>query len=198
MFPVVAPAAEEEVPEKIEFFEKKIRPVFAEHCGECHANGKAKGGFSLESSEAARRGGDSGPAFTPGKPDEGLLIEVLKHTGDIKMPPAAKLADTQIADIQKWLLLGAPWPADKASGDPTPGAGFTITDEQRQFWSFQPVPATVAPPAVKNEGWASGAIDRFILAELEAKGLTPSPRADKLTLIRRATFDLTGLPPTKA
>jgi len=123
---------------------------------------------------------------------------VLKHTGDIKMPPAAKLADTQIADIQKWLLLGAPWPADKAGSDPTPGAGFTISDEQRQFWSFQPVPATVAAPAVKNEGWVAGPIDRFILAELEAKGLTPSPRADKLTLIRRATFDLTGLPPTKA
>ena len=196
--PLAARAADDEVPEKIEFFETKIRPVFAEHCGECHANGKAKGGFSLETADAAKRGGDSGPAFTPGKPDEGLLIEVLKHTGDIKMPPSAKLADSQIADIQKWLLLGAPWPADKGGSDPTPGAGFTITDQQRQFWSFQPVPATVSAPTVKNEGSVAGPIDRFILAELEAKGLTPSPKADRLTLIRRATFDLTGLPPTKA
>ncbi|HBH53457.1 MAG TPA: hypothetical protein DDY91_16350 [Planctomycetaceae bacterium] len=198
LIPQSVRAADDEVPEKIEFFETKIRPLFAEHCGECHANGKAKGGFSLETADAARRGGDSGPAFTPGKPDEGLLMEVLKHTGDIKMPPAAKLADSQIADIQKWLLLGAPWPADKGGTEPIPGAGFSISDEQRQFWSFQPVPATVVPPAVKNESWAAGPIDRFVLAELEAKGLTPSPRADKLTLIRRASFDLTGLPPTKA
>lgn len=192
------PAADDEVAEKLEFFESKIRPLFVEHCSECHGNGKSKGGLSLETKDAARRGGDSGPAFTPGKPEEGLLIEALLHTGDIKMPPAGRLSDSQIADVRKWLQLGAPWPADQSPGDSVAGASFQITAEQRAFWSFQPIPAVVEPPKVANEIWVANSIDRFILAELEARGLKPTPSADKLTLLRRVTFDLTGLPPTRA
>ena len=191
-------AADEEIPEKIEFFESKIRPLFVEKCGECHMEGKAKGGFSLDSSEIARKGGDSGPAYVPGQADGGLLLEVLAHTGDIKMPPAGKLSDEQLGDVKKWLLLGAPWPANKEGGEAAGAVGFQITPEQRAFWSFQPIPAQVIPPAVKTPDWSRGPIDQFVLAEMEAKGLVPSPRSDKLTFLRRASFDLTGLPPTKS
>ncbi|RPI85724.1 MAG: DUF1549 domain-containing protein, partial [Planctomycetaceae bacterium] len=198
LLPLRRTRAADAPPEKIEFFESKIRPLFVEHCSECHGNGKAKGGLSLETGEAARRGGDSGPAYTPGNPNEGLLIEALRHTGDIKMPPAARLADSQIADIHKWIELGAPWPAEKSPGESAAAAVFQITPEQRAFWSFQQIPETVPLPSIANTAWAAGAIDRFVLAELEPRGLKPSQRADKLALIRRATFDLTGLPPTRA
>lgn len=191
-------AADDEIPEKIEFFESKIRPLFVEKCGECHMEGKAKGGFSLDSSEIARKGGDSGPAYVPGQADGGLLLEVLAHTGDIKMPPAGKLSDEQLGDVKKWLLLGAPWPANKEGGEAAGAVGFQITPEQRAFWSFQPIPAQVIPPAVKTPDWSRGPIDQFVLAEMESRGLVPSPRSDKLTFLRRASFDLTGLPPTKS
>src|SRR5262245_57396292 len=186
--------AEEPTSEQIEFFEKSIRPLFVTHCSECHAEGKGKGGLRLISGESVRRGGDSGPAIVPGKPDESLLIEAVGHRGDIKMPPKQKLADSEIAALRRWVEIGAPWPADNADTKPT-ATPFTITTEQRAFWSFQPV-RDVAVPAVRNENWPVGAVDRFVLARIEAAGLSLSPAADKPTLIRRVTFDLTGLPPT--
>lgn len=186
--------AADPTPEQLEFFEKRIRPLIIEQCGECHGMGKGKGGLQLISGETMRRGGDSGPAVVPGKPNESLLIEAVMHTGDIKMPPKKKLADTEIADLKRWVEIGAPWPAEKAEAA-TAAAEFKITPEQRAFWSFQPV-RDVTIPAVKDETWPAGAIDRLILARLEAAGLKPAPRADKRVLIRRVTFDLIGLPPT--
>jgi cytochrome c553 len=186
--------AEEPTPEQIEFFEKSIRPLLLTHCSECHGEGRAKGGLSLTSGDAIRRGGDSGPAVVSGKPDESLLIEAVGHRGDIKMPPKQKLADAEIAALRRWVEIGAPWPAENA--DPkAASAPFTITPEQRDFWSFQPVRGAPAP-VVKDESWPAGTLDRFVLARLEAAGMKPSPSADRRTLIRRVTFDLIGLPPS--
>src|SRR5262249_29362344 len=135
-----------------------------------------------------------GPAIVPGKPDESLLIEAVGQQGDIKMPPREKLSDSEIADLRRWIEIGAPWPADRPDAKST-SAPFTITPEQRAFWAFQPLRDVLVPP-VREEGWPAGAIDRFILERLEAAGLKPSPPADRRTLIRRVSFDLTGLPPS--
>src|SRR5712672_161167 len=109
---VSAARAEEPTPEQIEFFEKRIRPLIVMNCSECHGEGRAKGGLRLTSGETLRRGGDSGEAIMPGKPDESLLIEAVSHRGDIKMPPKQKLADPEIADLRRWIEIGAPWPAE--------------------------------------------------------------------------------------
>jgi len=140
------------------------------------------------------RGGDSGPVVVTGKPDESLLIEVIGHRGDIKMPPKEKLADDAIADIRRWIEIGAPWPTEVDAEKPI-ASGFQITDEQRNFWSLQQI-RHVSAPAVQREAWPTGTLDRFVLSQIEAAGLAPSPEADRRTLIRRATFDLMGLPPT--
>jgi hypothetical protein len=188
-----ARAADAPTPEQLEFFEKRIRPLFVSHCQECHGEARVKGGLRLTSGEALQRGGDSGPVVVPGKPDESLLIDAVGHRSDIKMPPKQKLADAEIADLKRWVEIGAPWPAElpnaKASGTP-----FTITPEQREFWSFQPVHEPAVPP-VRNESWPVTGVDRFVLARTEAAGLKNSPQADRRTLIRRVTFDVTGLPP---
>jgi mono/diheme cytochrome c family protein/cytochrome c553 len=191
---IPAQAADSPTPEQIEFFEKRIRPLFVSHCFECHGPDRVKGGLRLNSGDAMRRGGDSGPVIVAGKPEESLLIEAVGHRSDIKMPPKEKLADAEIADLKRWVEFGAPWPADQTDAK-TETAQFTITDEQRAFWSFQPIRAPAMPP-VKNGAWPATAIDRFVLARIEAAGLKASPEADRRTLIRRVTFDLTGLPPT--
>ena len=189
-----AARADEPTAEQLEFFEKRIRPVLVTNCYECHGEGRAKGGLRLTTGETLRRGGDSGAAIVPGNPGESLLIEAVGHRGDIKMPPKKKLADSEIADLRRWIEIGAPWPAEKPDARPET-APFQITPEQRAFWSFQPV-RDVPAPDVKDETWTAGAIDRYILARLESAGLSPSPPADRETLIRRVTFDLIGLPPT--
>ncbi|MBS0261447.1 MAG: PSD1 domain-containing protein [Planctomycetes bacterium] len=191
-----AVAADAPTPEQLEFFETRIRPLLADHCFECHGEDRAKGNLKLNTAEAFRRGGDSGPLFEMGKAAESLLIEAVEYRSDLKMPPQKKLADSQIADLKRWVEFGAPWPADSAESK-SESNSFTITPEQRAFWSFQPV-RPQSPPAVKNEAWPATAIDRFILARLESAGLTVSPAADRRTLLRRVTFDLTGLPPTPA
>ncbi len=196
LFPsgIPARAADNPPPEQIEFFERRIRPLFVSHCYECHGPDRVKGGLRLNSADAMRRGGDSGPVVVAGKPEESLLIEAVGHRSDIKMPPKEKLADAEIADLKRWVEFGAPWPADQPDAK-TETAQFKITEEQRAFWSFQPIRAP-ALPQVKNEAWLATAIDRFVLARIEAAGLKASPEADRRTLIRRVTFDLTGLPPT--
>ncbi len=186
--------AEEPTSEQIEFFEKRIRPVLVTNCYECHGEGRAKGGLRLTTGETLRRGGDSGAAILPGNPGESLLIEAVGHRGDIKMPPKKKLADSEIADLMRWIEIGAPWPAEKPDAGPETSP-FQITPEQRAFWSFQPV-RDVSVPDVNDPAWTAGAIDRFVLARLERAGLSPSPPADRGTFIRRVTFDLIGLPPT--
>jgi uncharacterized protein DUF1553/uncharacterized protein DUF1549/cytochrome c len=178
----------------IEFFEKKIRPVLVENCFKCHSQqaGKQKGGLALDSRAAIRKGGESGPAIVPGKPDESLLIKAVRQTSpDLKMPPKGKLPDAIVADLARWIAMGAPDP--RTAGGPK--IGTVDAEAARRHWAFQPI-RSPQRPAVKHAGWARTPIDLFLQARLEARGLTPSPPADRRTLIRRAYFDLIGVPPT--
>jgi mono/diheme cytochrome c family protein len=176
--------------EQVQFFETKVRPVLANNCYKCHGPDKQSNDLRLDSLAAMRKGGLSGPAVVPGKPEESLLIEAVNHDG-LKMPPKTKLKPEEIAALTAWVKMGAPWPAS----DVVVAAGIDIEAARRTYWAFQPV-ADPPVPAVKNAAWPKNAVDYFILAKLEAKNLTPVEPADKRTLIRRATFDLTGLPPT--
>jgi mono/diheme cytochrome c family protein len=171
-----------------DFVERRVRPVLVENCVGCHGPKKQMGGLRLDSPEGMRAGGDSGPALRPGDADGSLLVRAVRHAGDLKMPPKKKLPPHAIDALAAWVQMGAPWPAAAPAG-----AG--QAEAWKKHWAFRPVKDR-PPPAVKQAGWARTSIDRFILAALEAKGLTPSPEADRRTLIRRVTFDLTGLPPT--
>ncbi len=176
-------------PEQIEFFESLVRPLLVEQCQKCHGSDKQKGGLRLDSREAALLGGENGPAITPEKPDTSLLLTAVKYTGDTQMPPDGKLSEAQIAVLQKWINMGAVFPATVSIPDAEKLA------RQKSHWAFQPV-QVVEPPAVKEAGWVRTPVDQFVLASLESKQLPHSPSADRRTLIRRVTYDLTGLPPT--
>src|SRR5262245_20729597 len=188
----VPSAAEEPQPtaEQLRFFETKVRPVLADNCYRCHGPKKQNNGLRLDSRAALRAGGDSGPAIVPGEPAKSLLIRAINHEGP-EMPPKTKLKPEEIENLTTWVKMGAPWPADA----PVIGSRGKFTDQDRKFWAFQPV-AHPQLPRVKNESWPRNDVDRYILARLEGQGLTPVEPADKSTLIRRVTFDLTGLPPT--
>lgn len=178
-----------------DFFESRIRPVLVEHCYKCHSAEakKPKGDLRVDSAEALRKGGTSGPAIVPGKPEVSLLVEALRYTNEaLRMPPKAKLPDQVVADFEAWIAMGAP-DARGAShaGSPQPGN----LAAARKHWAFQPIKAGPFP-AVKHASWPRTTVDEFILSKLEANGLTPSPAADKRTLIRRVYIDLIGLPPT--
>src|SRR5262249_17211499 len=141
-------------------------------------------------------GGDSGPAIVPGKPDESLLIKAVHYAGEPKMPPKTKLKPAQINVLVEWVRQGAPWPDTEGKVRTTPETdGFKITDKERSFWSFRPIRDPPLPRGA-DTSWPQTSIDFFILSALEAKKLRPVAPADRRTLIRRATFDLTGLPPT--
>ncbi len=180
----------------LEFFETKIRPVLADKCYQCHSqtSEKVKGGLLLDTRDSLLKGGDTGPAIQPGHPDESLLIKAIRYTDDnLQMPPKGKkLSPEQIADLEAWVKMGAPDPRTSQAGGMTRAE--SIREKARAHWAFQPV-RQPAIPAVRNKRWTQTPVDSFILARLEAKGLTPSPQADKRTLIRRAYFDLIGLPP---
>jgi hypothetical protein len=171
-----------------EFFETKIRPVLAERCFECHGPTKQKGGIRLDRKEFVFKASTE-PLIVPGDPQKSLLIQAIRHENETKMPPPPKerLPETVIGDFVTWVKLGAAWPDDPkiATADP------------RKHWAFQPIKKPVLPTVKKNT-WPANAIDSFILAKLESKGLTPNPPADPRTLIRRLYFDLIGLPPTFA
>lgn len=187
-----APAAAD-----LEFFEKKIRPLLVEHCYSCHSAlaKKLRGGLHLDSAEGWLKGGDRGPAVKPGDPDRSLLIAAVKHEDELlEMPPRGKLTDQQIALLTRWVSMGAPAPRVEAAKATIPARPTDLT-KAREFWSLK-APADPPMPPVADAAWPRSALDRFILAALEAKGLTPATPADKRTLIRRATFDLIGLPPT--
>ena len=149
----------------------------------------------MVSSESLQKGGKSGPAIVPGKPDESLLIQAISHTHPrLKMPPQGQLASAEIADLRTWVEMGAPWPASDKKTGPV-GTGYVITAEQRKFWSFQPVRKPAIPP-VKDKAWVKTPVDNFVLARLEKEGLRPVKAADKNVLLRRVYLDLVGLPPT--
>ncbi len=185
-------------PEHIAFFESKIRPVLAESCYECHSATakKLKGGLLLDSSAGVQEGGFTGPAITPGDPDASLLVQALRHTTeDVAMPPKKKLPPHVIADFETWVRWGAPDPRATDTVAVVRAKETIDWSKAREWWSFRPL-ARPAPPAVKNARWPANDLDRFVLARLEAANLSPAADADKRALLRRATFDLTGLPPT--
>jgi len=171
--------------EGLEFFESHIRPLLIEHCYECHSGAKSKGGLSLDSQAGWSAGGESGPAIVPGKPEDSLLMHAVRQNGKASsMPPDKKLTDRQIALLTEWVTRGAPDPRNSA----VKIGGMTV-EEARSWWSFQPVPAIQQP-------LTSADIDHEIDQALHSAGLSAAAPADRLTLIRRAAFDLTGLPPT--
>ena len=186
------------VAEAEDFFELRIRPLLVEKCYGCHSE-TASSGLKVNSRQALIQGGTLGPAIVPGKPAESLLIQAVDHThARLRMPLGEKLRPQQIADLIRWVELGAPWPRTSAETPPvSKDREFAITDEDRQYWAFLPV-RQPAPPAVRDAGWPRTAIDRFILARLEKAGLGPSPQASRRELIRRLSYNLTGLPPTPA
>ncbi len=175
--------------DQLRFFETSVRPVLVEHCWKCHGSKKQWAGLRLDSRDALMRGGDSGAAIVPGEPNKSLLIRAVRHEDEnLKMPEEGKLSDRQIADLVRWVEMGAPFPESSKTKTRT---------RDPQHWAFQPPQGQPLPP-VKNEAWAATAVDKFVLSKLEAAGITPAEKADKRTLIRRVTFDLTGLPPTLA
>ncbi len=180
-----------------EFFESRVRPILASHCYECHTD-DPKGGLRLDSREALVSGGESGPAIVPGDPKESLLIQAVRQDpGAPRMPKGkSKLRPEQVEVLTEWVRAGAPWPT---SSKPVPGAApvreMVVTEEHRRFWSLVPL-ASHAPPAVRDRAWPRTDIDRFILSRLEKEGLAPVGPADRLSLLRRATLGLTGVPPT--
>src|SRR5215470_9325955 len=177
---------------RIEFFEARVRPLMATRCYDCHTD-SAKGGLRMDSREALLKGGRRGPAIVIGKPEDSLLIKAVAHTHEtLRMPKgASKLSDQEIGDLSQWIKDGAYWPAaTEAKND------YLIKPEQKAFWSFQPVRDPAIPTVKGKTGDAPSPVDAFLLAKLEANNLTFNAPADKRTLIRRATFDLTGLPPT--
>ncbi len=178
--------------QQLDFFENRIRPLLIQHCIECHGPAKSENGLRLDSRSAILLGGDSGPAAVAGTPQGSMIIQSISHSGDYDMPPNNKLADQEIAVLSQWVAMNLPWPAKQPElKELTPAE--KIYSHQIRHWAFQPV----TPPAIPEvKQPVSSVLDRLVLAKLETKKLGLSPRADRRTLIRRATFDLTGLPPT--
>ncbi|MBI5761851.1 MAG: PSD1 domain-containing protein, partial [Planctomycetales bacterium] len=192
----VALFAAEPSAQDIEFFEKQVRPILVTHCHSCHGEKKQKANLRLDSLAGALKGGDTGPAVEPGKIDDSLLIDAINYGETFKMPPKGKLPAETIAMLTEWVRRGAPWPASDAVGpaakNPEP---FDLRARAARHWSFQPIRPTDPPPTA-DKSWPRSAVDRFLLAKLEAAGLKPAATADKRALLRRVTFDLIGLPPT--
>ncbi len=180
-------------PEQLDFFEDRIRPLLTRHCLECHGPQKSESELRLDSRDAILAGGSSGNAgAVAGEPDTSLIVQAVRHAGDFEMPPNRKLSENEIADLVRWVEMKLPWPKSAATISPF-SIEELIQQHRRNHWAFQPIRRPAAPPVQSR---AVSAVDRFVLAKLESIGLSLSPRADRRTLIRRATFDLTGLPPT--
>jgi hypothetical protein len=190
----------EPTPEQVAFFESRIRPVLAEHCQECHGTqtGKSKGGLLLDSRAGIVRGGDSGPVITPGDPESSLLIQAVRRTDpNLAMPPRAPLPEQAIRDLVTWVRMGAPDPRTRDTVASRDSRASIDWNQARSWWAFRPV--TDPPiPGVQGTGWPANGLDSFVLSRLEAAGLGPSDDAEPRALVRRAAFDLTGLPPDPA
>ena len=196
--------AGEPTPEQAKFFEEKVRPVLVANCFKCHTGKEPKGELRLDSGEAALAGGESGPVIVPGKPEESLLVEAINYRS-LEMPPTGKLGDEAIATLTEWVRLGAPWPGGHGSGVGGPALRKVkdkVTDEDRAWWAFQPV-KNYPVPEIAGDTRSRTAIDRFLLVDRASQpgqdgnaGLgSPAYEANKRTLIRRAYFDLVGVPP---
>lgn len=184
---LAAEQAKQPSAEELRFFESSVRPILAEHCDKCHGAKKQWANLRLDSREGLLKGGDSGPAIVPGNSKDSLLIQAVREPDEkLRMPKEGKLTDRQIADLAKWVEMGAPF---------SPAAVVVGRNRDPNHWAFQPVKDPPLP-IVKDAAWPANGLDNFILAKLQAKNLTPTPAADKRTLIRRLSFDLVGLPPS--
>ncbi len=182
----------------VEFFEKEIRPILAAHCYECHSSesGKHKGGLNVDHRDGLLKGGDSGPAIVPQHPDRSRLIEAVSYRNrDFQMPPKRPLTTAQVDALTKWIEMGAPDPREAGPGAAAKHLEPSV-EEGRDFWAFQPLASPAVPPSSGKDAKIANPIDAFHQARLATAGLRPAPPADKRDLIRRATYDLTGLPPT--
>ena len=182
-------------PTDIEFFEKSVRPLLAEKCQICHSAQLATSGLDLSSGEGFMKGGASGQLVSPDSLTDSFLLNVISYSGNLKMPPSGKLGDEQLAVLRDWVGRGAPWPGVQAVQPSAAASESPFTTEQKEYWAFQPV-EDPTPPQVQDKAWVRNDIDRFILAKLESEHTKPSSAADRATLLRRASFDLTGLPPS--
>ncbi len=193
------PAARAATPAQLDFFERRIRPLLAAECHECHGAKKQKGGLRVDFRDGLLKGGDSGPALVPGDAAKSRLIQVIRHADpDAAMPKdRPKLADAVIADFVTWVNQGAPDPRDQPPAITATNVTSweSVFAARKDWWSFQPVKKP-AVPAVKDAAWSADPVDRFLLAKMEERGLQPAFPADRRTLIRRVSFVLTGLPPT--
>lgn len=181
-----------------DFFEKKVRPVLIEHCYECHSGDSKESGLKVDSLAALLVGGERGPALVPGKPNESVMIQAIRHDDTLQMPPERKLPQSVINDLMLWVKDGAVWPDAAPAAVTTKPANIERkpTDEDRQFWAFRPPVRHPIPHVADPRSWAQTPIDRFVLQKLTEQKVSPNAIADKRTLIRRASLDLIGLPPT--
>jgi len=179
---------------KIKFFETKIRPLLSARCFKCHGKEKQSGGLRVDSLSTLTKGGESGVALVPGKPEESLLVEAIRWQS-LEMPPIGKLPAAEIALLTKWIADGAFWPAhDAVLRDDAPATP-TITADDRAWWAFQPI-TNPAVPDTGTAGWSRNEVDSFVIRKLRTAKLSPAPEADRRTLIRRVYADMIGLPPS--
>jgi mono/diheme cytochrome c family protein len=198
--PEFDPAHAEKMQEGLDLFKSQVRKVLIDNCVECHGGGEVESGFDLATRKGLLRGGAHGPAVVAGKSADSNVVRFISHKEKPFMPAEAdKLPGDQIAAVGRWIDLGAPYdkPLVENPRDPDSWVNTVVPDKARDYWAFQPL-ANPTPPPVKNERWVRNPIDRFVLAKLKEKGLTPNSAAPLNVLIRRAYFDLTGLPPTAA
>ncbi|MBL8842472.1 MAG: PSD1 domain-containing protein [Planctomycetes bacterium] len=176
-----------------EFFENSIRPLLVEQCLRCHGEEKPKAGLRLDSRAALLAGGRSGAAAVVGDPEASLLVQAVRRSEELAMPPKSALAPEQVAALEQWVALGLPWPEERVAPRVVEKE---LTAEQRAWWAFAPL-AEAPPPAVRARDWPTSELDAFVLAKLEERGLAPAPPAERRAWLRRVTLDLTGLPPTQ-
>ncbi len=182
------------------YFENKVRPILVARCDRCHGpgSGEGKANLRVDSRDALLRGGDSGPAIVPGEPENSLLILAIRHDGAISMPPKSKLPQAEIDALTAWVKMGAPWP--HYAGKPVVTTQRSVARQwsakERSFWAFQPPGSEPLRPVI-GKAWPRSRIDQIILARLEVAALQPAPASEKRALIRRATLDLCGIPPSR-
>jgi len=183
-------------PASLEFFESKIRPLLVARCQHCHGPEKQEASLRLDSRESILKGGDNGPAIVPHEPDKSLMIDAIRYDDGHQMPPQHQLPADEIAVLEEWVRRGGPWPPGEIVRPAATINAFDLQERKRNHWAWKPI---VAPPIPKtlDGSRATSAIDAFILQKLGDAGLQQAGPADKRTLIRRATFDLIGLPPTR-
>ena len=194
LVPISVAAATE--PADVEFFERRVRPMLAEHCYSCHGPNKQESDLRLDHISTILQGGTRGSAIVAGRPQESLVVEAIAYTNvDLQMPPHGRLPEAVRADLQNWIARGAPWPDEPIPGATDEPIKFYLETRRASHWAWQPIRRGV-PPETQDNRWAAAGSDRFLLAKLESVGLRPAAPADRHTLIRRLFFDLLGLPPT--